>query len=271
VPSGLVIRVSGAVTINGTIQVVPYGTGGIIDLNNATGSPNQHSPATGIGRTAAAFGERLLGTGVAVIDGGTGGTDVGGVSAVMLKPGPGGGGGGAPSLCAASGTGISAGALGGGTLVILAGGPISNTGTISADGQTTTLPGSGGGGGGVIVLASRTSVTNTSTISVHGGGGGASGASCGAGGGGGGGIAQLIAPVASNGGTLNVSGGGAGTTGTSGSITGTVARQGGGGGGGSAGQGGNGGGISNTDPLPAMLGTPGAGLIRTGVDPTALF
>jgi len=271
VPSGLVIRVTGAVTNDGTIAVKTSAPGGFINLNTATAGAVQRSPGIGIAGSAAAFGERFPGSGTAVIDGGAGGTSAPGAPAGILKPGQGGGGGGAPSLCAASGTGQSTGAPGGGTLVILAGGAISNTGTITADGQTAATSGAGGGGGGAIVLASKTSAANTGTLSAHGGAGGASGTSCGVGGGGGGGIVQLIAPAASNSGTINFSGGGAGVAGASGSVSGTAVRQGGGGGGGSVGQGGNGGGISTADPLPAMLGTPGAALVRTSVDPTALF
>lgn len=272
VPSGLVLRVAGNVTINGAIVVSSFATGSFVWLQDPNNDFLMRPAGVGIARNGAWYGERLRGAGTTYVNGGYGGLGVGTatLAASILRPGPAGGGGGSGSVSSSSGTGGNTGGSGGGTLVIIAGGAISNTGTITADGETTTALGCGGGGGGVLVLASRTSVANTGTINARGGAGGANGAACGAGGGGGGGIVQLIAPSATSSGNINITGGAAGTT--SGTITGTASRMGGGGGGGSGGSGGTGGDISGgTTPTAAGGGSGGLSLVRTGVDPTALF
>jgi len=275
VPSGTVIRVSNNLTNNGAINVLAFETGGTIDLDN-TGSneATYQLPGKGIARSQAAAGERSFGANQAA-SGGRGGTGVANIvnAGTILRPGPSGGGGGAGCLAGTLGNGNGFGGDGGGTLVILAGGNVSNTGTITANGAaaSASFPGSGGGGGGVIVLAARTQVTNTGTINAQGGAGAASGVSNGAGGGGGGGIVQLIGPTAANTGTISVTGGAAGALGAAGSVTGTSSRMGGAGGGGSGGTGGAGGAISSANS-PGSTGAGGTGftIVRT-IDPTALF
>lgn len=275
VPSGLTIRVTGAFENAGTIVVRPYEAGGTASLRNTSFNSRQATfgtPGAGIARRPAGFGERVDGSNESAW-GGPGGRGVAspGSASGILIPGSSGGGGGAGCLWGTSGTFTSVGGDGGGTLVVLAGGSIINTGTISADGATPTGLGAGGGGGGVIVLASRTSASNTGAINARGGAGGPSHVSSGAGGGGGGGIVHLVAPDASNTGTIAVTGGASGPIGASGSVTGTASRLAGGGGGGSYGDGGSGGAITGNTPDAGTAGSSGLVLVRTSVDPTALF
>ncbi len=146
VPSGLVLRSTGAVTINGAIAVA---------TNPVTASQGiASSPATDSGNAA----------------NGTGGTAVNAfLGKLMVNPGAQAGGYGGCGTAANAGPG-------GGSVVILAQGALS----IGASGSVTAsrgdgIPGGasadsgGGGGGGVIVLASKTSIANGGTVAVQGG------------------------------------------------------------------------------------------------------
>jgi hypothetical protein len=273
VPSGLVIRVTGTFTNNGTITVSSYGQGGVVSITGSSSAEARYTAASrGVAPASAGFGERAVG-GNNVLGGfAASGLGSANIAASILKPGVEGGGAGAGALSGPLGDQSGAGALGGGTLTILAQGRLSNPGLIVALGGDAQVPCSGGGGGGVVIFASKTSITNTGNIVVSGGGGGASSVSCGAGGGGGGGLVQLIAPTVTSTGTMFLAGGPAGAAGATGSVTGTAVRMGGGGGGACFGNGGIGGGITGNDPrAAAAAGATGAALIRNGVDPTALF
>jgi hypothetical protein len=202
VPSGIVIRSTGAVTINGTIVVAPNPVFGSMGVSSA--------PATfeGAGGTAVS---PLLGR-------------------LIVNPGAQAGGYGAFDP---SGGGPSAG-LGGGSLVILAQGAITVAGVIRADGAaglqyspSVTFFG-GGGGGGIIVLASKTSISGGGTLSAQ-GGAGATGS-----GGGGGGIVIELAPGISATPTPDVAGGAAGGTNFSSEVGGGGATGGNGGNSGNA-------------------------------------
>lgn len=275
VPSGVTIRVTGSFTNAGSIVVLTHETGGSIDLLNTSVNSRQatfRTPGAGIARGPAGFGERVVG----VSESGWGGPGGPGVACPVcagsiLKLGPAGGGAGAGCLNGTLGTLTSVGGTGGGTLTVLAGGALTNTGSITADGASTASLGAGGGGGGIIVLASKTSAANSGSINARGGDGGGSGVSNGVGGGGGGGIVQLIAPTAVNNGTITVTGGTAGAAGAAGSVTGTGSRQGGGGGGGSYGNGGAGGALSGNNASGGTNGASGLVLVRTSVDPSSLF
>lgn len=132
--------------------------------------------------------------------------------AITIKPGQFGGGGG--------GAGTGVGGLGGGSLLIVAGGAITNNGTISAEGSDAVGGGllgngNGGGAGGIIVLAAQRRISNNGTISVSGGDGSSSsnesGIAVAPGGGGAGGYINLIAPRIRNNNTVRFSGGAAGS------------------------------------------------------------
>jgi Collagen triple helix repeat (20 copies) len=271
VASGTVIRVNGPFVNNGTITVSTFEAGGSIDIGTTAVEATIRPGGQGIARSLPAFGERNSGASTSE-QAGSGGLGVGNqfAAGTILNPGPKGGSGGAGCLTGTSGNIPSVGGEGGGTLVVLAAGTLTNAGIVNANGQTATGSGAGGGGGGVVILASKTSVTNTGTINAKGGDGATSGLSNGVGGGGGGGIVQLIAPTVNAGATF-VTGGIFGTPGATGSITGTTSRQGGGGGGGSAGSGGTGGSVLTTNS-PGNGGNGGTGfsMSRT-IDPTALF
>jgi hypothetical protein len=171
---------------------------------------------------------------------------------------------------------------GGGSLIILCKGGVSNgdTGSILANGRDDYDAGSGGGplgggGGGAITIASEGVITNSGLIQANGGDGDQcknySGVNAGACGGGGGGLIHLIAPSINNTGTLQVKGGTAGQ----GNITlpSPVSGQGqGAGGGGSVGAGGGGGAYNTTTHFcsPAQNGEDGA-VFQVLADPAALF
>ena len=234
VPSGLTIRSTGAVTINGSIVV----------------NPNPITDSQGIANTAAIDDNtannqiQLGGTAVNAL-----------VGRLMLNPGEQAGGYGA----GAGGTG----GPGGGSLVILAQGAISVSGSIHADGSAGaaafngTVDTGGGGGGGILVLASQTSISSSGTISAQGGGGGGAANGASTGGGGGGGIVIELAPSIS--GSANVSGGASG-----GGAAGTGYAGGGGASGGN-------GGSSGTGSAGALAGSAGIVLQRVMADPTGLF
>ncbi|MDX6711804.1 MAG: hypothetical protein QOH96_2820 [Blastocatellia bacterium] len=248
-PSGLVIRATGTVTITG---------GGSITVNSTSPAVAGRPPVQGVSTTiptpsmggiapSAILARQILKPGV--FGGGTGSSDTGnGVDDTF------------PS------------GAGGGTLVILAAGGVTIGGSITADGtggvfDYTNFVGRGGGGGGVVVIASRTSITNTGTINARGGVGTdglGSDSSVRVGGGGGGGIVNLLAPVISQG-SINVNGGAGGSgnglvnAGNSGGL--------GGAGGASGGDGGNEGDTSNS---PTAGGT-GRIFATITTDPANLF
>src|ERR1051325_9510684 len=172
IPSGLVLRVKGTFTVNGTINV-------------AVGPRSNGSPATVFGIALSAATNSIGGTARSRLD-----------ASQVLHPPAGGG--------AGAGSASSPGGAGGGSLVVIAEGGITigGTGVINAtagNGGTNTSGGatSGGGGGGVIILASRNNITNGGTLSANGGTGGtATQANTFGGGGGGGGIVHLLGPNA---------------------------------------------------------------------------
>jgi hypothetical protein len=212
IPSGIVLRATGDVTINGTITVLSAGgtalTGGVGNLGIAL------FPATG-----------------------QGGVGLGQLQAEqVLHP---------PFIAGGGGAGF--GASGGGALAIYAQGDIriSNGGKITANGDTggaapAGASGGGGGAGGVIVLLARGGVSVAGLLQANGGNGGRGGNSGGGlagggGGGGGGGIIHLLAPsISAPSLLLQVAGGMAGADGTGGT------PEGGWGGGACGGNGGDG-------------------------------
>jgi len=249
VPSGLVIRATGTVTIMGSGSITVNSTSPAVAGRPLVQGVSTPIPTPSLGGIAPS----------AIL------------ARQIVKPGVFGGGAGSCDFGSGVENSIPSGA-GGGTLVILAAGGVTISGSITADGtggvfDSNNFAGRGGGGGGVVVIASRTSITNTGTINARGGVGtdglGAS-SSVRAGGGGGGGIVNLLAPVISQG-SINVSGGAGGAgnglldAGNSGGF--------GGAGGASGGDGGNEGDTVNN---PAAGGT---GRIFTTIttDPANLF
>jgi len=183
VPSGTVIRAIDAVAISGTIVVEPGGGQGLYAFQASVTS---------------------LSGSVAL------------PSSVLQKlsnPGIFGGGDGAMEL------GDGTAGYGGGSLVILAGGSISISGSIDANGSAgadESVNGgnaSGGGAGGILILASKVSIDSTGSLSAAGGVGGPANASNDHdnGGGGGGGLIHLFSPSNTPGST-NVTGGAAGAS-----------------------------------------------------------
>ncbi|HET7765617.1 MAG TPA: hypothetical protein VFK92_11075, partial [Burkholderiales bacterium] len=241
VPAGTTIRCSGSFTNAGILNVDP---GAVSDGNfDALAGPS--GPAvflTSVAHPGDTPGAATLGeqnnvalANVQPVGGGTGGKAIPrAVAQTSFDRFRFGGG---------SGAGYDNQGNGGGGLVrIYCEGPITNTGTINAQGQNGGNSSIAGGGGGIVVLASRASVTNSGTINVVGGNGSAAGSWGGNGGGGGGGIVIMVAPTAPVLGTVNVSGG----IGATGAATVTAgARTGGAGGGGSGGVGGDGGSVSS--------------------------
>ena len=244
VPSGLVIRATGNVVINGKIQVV---------TNTLAGA--------GIGRTEGVLGNNGIGTGGAATNPL--------FARTVLTPGPIGGG-----VGNFRNNSVSTPAGGGGTVVIVAGGSITIAagGSINVDGApglpiiSVTSNGGGGGGGGVVTLASKTSIAISGTISAIGGKGadafpGATGS--GASGGGGGGVVNLLAPaITAAAVNVNVNGGAAGGGTNLNANTGW-----GGGGGGSGGAGGN----SGNNSTAATAGGTGLSFQKITTDPSTLF
>jgi hypothetical protein len=179
VSTGTIIRSAGSVTISGTITVSAGAAQGL-----------QMSPVDGNQSGATAlpiFSQRKI-----------------------LNPGVLGGGNGGSLAYRFGSYG-----KGGGSIVILAAGAISVSGTIHADGTSGTTDNNpestGGGSGGIIILASANSISNSGTLSAVGGNGGnAVGGTNEASGGGGGGIIHLLAPSITAG-TQTVAGGSAGT------------------------------------------------------------
>ncbi|MCM3570957.1 hypothetical protein [Neobacillus mesonae] len=220
-PSGMVLRSSGDITITGTVTVNP----GTHDSGNGEPHPGRSLAAAGIYNGGVGLGELQ--------------------ASQILLPGPAAGGAGQRIL-----EGI--GGSGGGSVIFLAEGNISISGIVRADGEDGGNPqtlgrqivGSGGGAGGIIVAASKGTQTINGVISAIGGNGangwdGNGGDGAGGGGGGGGGIIHLIStipPIVT--GTIKINGGLGGQNASG--VTGHIAV--GGGGGACGGNGGNGGG-----------------------------
>lgn len=256
VDSGTVIRCNGGFTNEGTIIVETYAKGGSISCTRARrpAHPGHSGSVAGFPACNDAYRNGAQGTF---------GIERPRTAANLLQPGPLGGGGGSGPI----------GADGGGTLTIIAKGPISNTGEIRADGQSGTNGGSGGGAGGIVILASGDSIVNSGTISVRGGDGASATAAdrVGPGGGGGGGIVHLISPAILQG-TIDVAEGAGGTGGeTLSSLVNDTILPGGGAGGACYGGGGAGGDIDGYgELLDAHDGNDGAAF-TTLADPQFFF
>lgn len=262
-PSGVVLRASGAVNLAGHVQVDRAGAWGY------GGVP----PSRGISEALARPGQSTTGTGT--VYGASGGGILRHPLLLRLSKLAEGGG-------AFLGPGGGVDYPGGGSLAIVARGPITVTGEIEAiGGGSPYSDGSGGGGGGVVFLASMTKITIdvSAVIDVSGGPGGRSNRRnsvpynyvTAAGGGGGGGLIRLIAPEVElvYGATLRVDGGAAGANEVLTDLSGT--RYGGQAGGNSVGGGGHGGNLkASTTPDPASPGIAGKVLV-TEADPTALL
>jgi len=217
IPSGVVIRATGTVTIAGDIVL-------------ATLPASYYTPQPGISLSPA-DNEGDAGAGLSLLQ----------AASVLHPPMYAGGAGGTDSNAPGTGNG----GPGGGSIVVRGQSGITVAGNISADGGNGSTS-SGGGGGGVIVLASQNDMNVTGSISVNGGSGGSGISSCQGGGGGGGGIIHLLGPnAASAGGSLTANGGAAGPGG--------IGCYSGGGGGASAG---NGGGIAAPGSPGYIIRTP---------------
>jgi len=264
VPSGTAIRCTGSFVNNGTISVLSGTPGGqMIGFDSSSAMPAYVAPHPGISARSPMTGES--GDSSALRTGGLGGFGLSVFQASLLRyPGPFAGGAGAGGLS-------QTGGRGGGSLVVLCEGSVTNNGAITANGEDIAA-GAAGGGAGVIILASKTSVTSSasSTISAKGGDGGESTIATSPGGGGGGGIIHFISPTIDVGSASTTVAGGSG--GTHALDVTSNPRLGGPGGGASGGNGGNGGAVSSASNIPAS-GTSGAvgHIISTAVDPTSLF
>jgi len=249
VPSGTVIRATGNVTINGTINV---GTG--------TADSGQFRPSAGVATSAA--GNPAAGVGLSRLS----------AAQLVRLPVQGGGAGARNATCT--------GGEGGGAFAIFAKGTVSiaGSGNIFANGansvQTLASPstaggtGCGGGAGGVIVVIGKTSLSLAGAIRANAGNGssgfdGNLGNTEGGGGGGGGGVIHLLSSAAPS-----VTGTASTTAGTGGASAGTGATtNAGGGGGGCAGTGGAGG----TTGVASGSGAAGYLIITTAPTPEALL
>jgi hypothetical protein len=250
VPSGLILRSTGTVTINGTI---------IVASNPWAGK--------GIGSTPAQIdaAPSLCGCSLGQVSGGAAVNPL--VGRLLLNPGTIGGGAGPAVDYNLGASPFVTPAGGGGTIVILASGNISigSAGSIHADGDAGIAPffsGGGGGGGGIIVLATKGTISSTGAglISATGGPGVAAlPTAYSAGGGGGGGIVNLLASsTPSIAGTINVKGG---------TVDSTIETAGfSSGGGGSGGAGG-----SSNNAGAASPGNTGQIYTRVISDPSTLF
>lgn len=267
VPTGTVLRCSGAFTNEGTIVVSNSFAGPTLGGVSASGGlipAYQPAGSAGLGWGRVGAGNGGYGDNSAAVPGGAAGFSLStSTAANILRPGPIGGGAGGAAVGTFGGTG-------GGTITILAKGAVTNNGTIRADGSTSAATGGGGGAGGIIILASQVStvIGATGSLEADGGDGGASSATRGNGGGGGGGLIRLIAPSITVSGTTSVAGGAAGSSVTS--VT-TTPRGGGGGGGSMAGAGGAGGTVASGDASGGATAGSNGLLLQTAADPTALF
>jgi hypothetical protein len=257
VPSGTIIRCTGGFSLDAFMRVNPSARGHV------------HNRGAEAGLAPGGAGDGAVGnfTSINTIEGGVGGQALTEVAARMIRyPGANAGGGGGMAIF--RGGGAQPNTPGGGSLVILAKGPIKlDSGNILAETVTAGTGTTGGGAGGFVILASQTLITGTGGISVK-GTVGATGQHCvGGGGGGGGGIVHLYAPVITHSGTISVTGGVAGING----MDNCVDAQAGGGGGALGGNGGNGATIqSGGTHTPPGAGASGLSL-RTLADPTFAF
>jgi hypothetical protein len=180
VPSGLVIRVAGNVSIGGPITVGPLPVGIAQTQGPSGGSCIPITPSL-------PYGAGNIGLGV--------------LRARTLLRVP-------------SASYWDAGNGNGGGITILAAGSIaiSSTGSISAAGLPGDSAFSGATGGGIVILGSRTSITNAGALIATGGNGLNGTPTVAAGGGGGGGIIHLLGPSLVLG-SANVSGGSGGKNG----------------------------------------------------------
>lgn len=253
IPSGVVLRCTGNVIIEGAITISP----GAFSGRSVSPHPGMSlSPATmlsgGIGRNALQ---------------------------AMHLPAQLAFGGGAGAEPNSDVTNTNSGA-GGGSFAILANGSVSLTvnGRIDANGVTAASPsligpGGGGGAGGIITLLSKTSITNNGLIRANGANGRAGftpgiNTSYGGGGGGSGGIVRIFAPtsdllsgiVQANGGNFGISFGN--------SVQTQVPGGGGGACGGNGGLGGSGSAAVGTQPT---AGSPGKIIRIETANPENLF
>jgi hypothetical protein len=179
---GNVIRVTGACTINGTLDASAVGVGNT-SIAQAGGSGGGGGGGTLAGTAGGASGYGSIasptqGTAGATSGGNGGNGNPVGANAILSYAASGitadyawgGGGGGAG--------GSSGGAAGaGGEFVILACGSITGTGTIRADGgygspSTANSTGAGGGGAGGVIITRSPADTSTLTLITNGGPGG---------------------------------------------------------------------------------------------------
>ncbi|WP_124635585.1 hypothetical protein [Taibaiella sp. KBW10] len=224
VPSGIKIRCSGNVTINGTITVEP-------NLNTPKGTGGEK----GIARNSAVYNDPTaisMACRAAVVNSLINVPEVGGGSGAGAITGNtnGGGGGGSLAIYAK------------GTITVAASGIINANGANAVNLDAANSQGSGGGGGGLVVLLSKGAMSIAGTINAKGGNGSdgiwVSGSMRSGGGGGGGGIVCLVSTATPTvGGSIQLSGGTGGATTASGTGTGNL----GGNGGASGGNGGSGG------------------------------
>jgi hypothetical protein len=267
--SGSVIRCTGSLTNNGTINVLAAAGGGLTGDTNVDGDSLTflyQPPNPGWSLRLPTNGEVANNFGKA--DGGVRGSGITpGTATQLLQPGILGGGGGANS------TGGSGG-IGGGALVILVQGTFTNNGTIRANGGLG-ISSAGGGGGGIIIIGSKTAINNgTGSLVAQGGPSQNAFNSAavieGSGGGGGGGIVHLLAPTITQG-AIDVSGGLAGSV--SDTPLSAPLHRAGAGGGGCGGGGGRGGSVPAGDPAMPEKGSDGQPgiIIITKLNPTFLF
>jgi hypothetical protein len=149
VSSGVVIRCAGTFTNNGTVTVEAA----------AQSSQIANVAHPGIGLAGAESGQN----GSGAVYGGRGGVGITVAQALFLYQAP----------VASGGAGARAaigseGGAGGGGLVVLARGNLTNNGTIQANGVMGSGAGTGGGAGGIIILASTTLVTSPGLIEAKG-------------------------------------------------------------------------------------------------------
>ncbi|HSP80666.1 MAG TPA: collagen-like protein, partial [Myxococcaceae bacterium] len=217
VPSGMVLRSTGDVTVRGTLSVLP----GTQDSGNGEAQP---------GVSVASAGLVHGGIGLSTLQ-----------AAQVVRPGIAAGGAGGRVTAGSGGEG-------GGSVVLVAKGNllVSSTGRIEANGRNgssgANVVGTGGGAGGVIVLVAKGALTVQGTVSAMGGNGASAtttgGNGEGGGGGGGGGIIHFLSTSAATlSGTIKVDGGAGGSNAVGGTYTNA-----GYGGGACGGNGGNGGG-----------------------------
>jgi hypothetical protein len=266
VPTGTVLRCSGAFTNHGTLVVKNTFAAPQVGSIAASGGiyPAYQPAATaGLGWARVAGGNGGYGDNTAAVAGGaTGFGLIARYAANILQPGPiGGGAGGSPVG--------SFGSAGGGSLTILAKEALTNNGTIRADGDSSSAGLGGGGAGGILILASKVSITHgaAGTLEADGGSGGASVATRGNSGGGGG-IIHLLAPAITVMGATSVLGGAAGDSSTA--VT-SSPRGGGAGGGSMAGAGGAESTVASNNSLSGATAGADGLVLQTIADPTALF